>query len=128
LLLVVIAVAAISVTYAWIMVYMNNTTDQAGVNLFKANVRFISGSTEKIAIDIGNSGTSDAQILAVYFGTSSSTMTSQTTSPALPQTIAAGTIGKTLTITRNWSPNTEYYFKVVSDAGGQPLEFQETAP
>ena len=51
LLLVVIAVAAIVVTYAWVMTYMAHTTGQAGVVLYPANVRFYGNGT-KIDIDI----------------------------------------------------------------------------
>ena len=70
LLLIVIAVAAITVTYAWIMTYMGNTTQQAGVMLYKANVNFGSGTPKNITLDIGNSGTSDTQLVKVYIGTS----------------------------------------------------------
>ena len=40
LLLIVIAVAAIVVTYAWITTYIGNTTQQAGFMPYKANVAF----------------------------------------------------------------------------------------
>jgi flagellin-like protein len=40
LLLVVIAVAAIVMTYAWITSYIGITTSQAGVMPYKANVNF----------------------------------------------------------------------------------------
>ena len=82
LLLVVIAVAAIVVTYAWIMTYMAHLTGQAGVVLYKANVNFYGNGT-KIDIDIGNSGTSDTTIIQVYVGTSSSAMDNQTITPVL---------------------------------------------
>ena len=70
LLLVVIAVSAIIVTYAWMTTYIGNTTDQASVMPYKANVNFQSGS--KITIDIGNSGTAGTEIIGVYIGTSDS--------------------------------------------------------
>ena len=41
LLLIVIAVAAIVVTYAWIMTYMSSTTQQASEILYNENVRFV---------------------------------------------------------------------------------------
>jgi flagellin-like protein len=41
LLLVVIAVAAIVMTYAWMNSYMGNTTNQASVMPYKANVAFL---------------------------------------------------------------------------------------
>src|SRR3989304_10408882 len=72
LLLIVIAVAAIVVTYAWITTYMGTTTQQAGFMPYKANVAFVTGTPEKITIDIGNSGTSSGNIVQVYFGISPS--------------------------------------------------------
>lgn len=125
LLLIVIAVAAIVVTYAWITTYMGTTTQQAGFIPYKANVAFVSGATEKITIDIGNSGTASGQVIQVYFGTSASTLTVQTTTPAMPQTIAAGSI-LSVNITQSWDSGTTYYFKVVP-ASGAALPFSETA-
>ena len=121
LLLIVIAVAAIVITYAWITTYMGTTTQQAGFIPYKANVAF--GSTE-IAIDIGNSGTSSGQIVQVYFGTSASTLTVQTTSPVTPQAIAAGAIQR-FNITQTTVSGTTYYFKVVPSSGAA-LSFSET--
>jgi flagellin-like protein len=128
LLLIVIAVAAIVVTYAWIMTYMSNAGQQAGVMLYKANVRFYNDNgTKKIDIDIGNSGTSNTQIIQVYIGTSATTLQNKTTSPSLPQPLAAGAILR-VTITHNWNPETTYYFKIIPAAGQQALTFQEQAP
>jgi flagellin-like protein len=124
LLLIVIAVAAIVVTYAWVMTYMSNTTQQAGFMPYKANVAFASGTT--ITIDIGNSGTSSGKISAIYIGTSSSTLQSQTKiSPSLSTTIDAGAI-QSFAVTYNYLTGT-YYFKVVPTSGAA-LEFQATAP
>jgi archaeal type IV pilus assembly protein PilA len=125
LLLIVIAVAAITVTYAWIMTYMNNTTEKAGVMLYEANVNFRTGNT--ITIDVGNSGTSNTQVLQAYFGTSSSSMSAQTTTPTTPITLNAGGIAS-FNITSTWVSGTTYYFRVVPTAGQQSLEFQERAP
>jgi len=126
LLLIVIAVAAIVVTYAWIMTYMGSTTQQAGVLLYKANVNFMSGN--KIAIDIGNSGTSNTQIVSVYVGTSSTAMASQTTDPATPITVTAGAAPASFNVTYTWTAGAAYYFRVVPAAGQLALTFQETAP
>jgi flagellin-like protein len=122
LLLVVIAVAAIVVTYAWITTYMGNTTQQAGFMPYKANVAF--GPTE-IQIDIGNSGTASGEIVQVYFGTSASALQVQTTNPVTPQAIAAGTI-QSFNITQTTVSGTTYYFKVVPSSGAA-LSFSETA-
>ena len=127
LLLIVIAVAAIVVTYAWIMTYMSSAGQQAGVILYKANVRFY-GDGKMIDIDIGNSGTSDTQIIQVYVGTSSTNLENQTTTPSLPVSLAAGSIVR-LTVTYDWTAGNTYYFKIIPSAGQQPLgPFPEQAP
>jgi flagellin-like protein len=123
LLLVVIAVAAIVVTYAWVMTYMNNAGRQAGVILYKANVNFYMSGVKKIDVDIGNSGTSDTQIKSLYFGNSTSTLQNQTITPV---TLLAGGIQR-LTINYDWTAGTTYYFKVLS-VSGQSLDWPEQAP
>jgi flagellin-like protein len=122
LLLIVIAVAAIVITYAWITTYMGTTTQQAGFIPYKANVAF---STDKISIDIGNSGTSSGQVVRVYIGTSASNTTSYETSPS-PITIAPSSV-ESFTVTYSWVSETTYYFKVVPNSGAT-LSFSETAP
>jgi flagellin-like protein len=127
LLLIVIAVAAIVVTYAWIMTYMTGAGQQAGVRLFKLNVNFYTqNSTKKIDIDVGNSGTSDTQIILLYTGTSSTTLQNQTTTPTLPAALRASSTQR-ITINYDWANGATYYFKVVSSAG-QALEWPEQAP
>jgi flagellin-like protein len=121
LLLVVIAVAAIVVTYAWIMTYMNNAGRQAGVILYKANVGFYNQS---IVIDIGNSGTSDTQLTTLYVGTSTTSLLNQTITPA-PVPLAAGKVAR-ITIDYPWTPGVTYYFKVLSSTG-QTFDWPETA-
>lgn len=98
-------------------------TIQAGVMPYMANVSFMSG---KIAIDIGNSGTSNTQILQVYIGTSASAMEGQITAPSTPISLAAGSIAS-FYVTYSWSPGTTYYFKVVPNSGAA-LSFTEQAP
>jgi flagellin-like protein len=122
LLLIVIAVAAIVVTYAWIMTYMSNAGQQAGVQLYEANVRFFTGGIE---ISVGNSGTSNTQITKVYVGTSLANRAEYTTTPALPQTLNAGSI-VALNVTYSWASGTTYYFRVLSSSG-QPLEWSKLA-
>src|SRR4030042_5858546 len=120
LLLIVIAVAAIVVTYAWVMTYMGTTTQQAGFSPDKANVAF---STGTITVDIGNSGISSGQIVAIYIGESASTLQNQTTiSPTLPEPIDAGAI-VSFAVTKTWTADTTYYFRVVPNSGAA-LEFQ----
>ena len=129
LLLIVIAVAAIVVTYAWIMTYMGNAGNQAGVMLYKVNVRFYDNGTS-IDIDVGNSGTSGTQITQVYFGTSSGNMQNMTTSQPLPVPLAAGATTR-ITLTGLSPPctlGTTYYFKVVSSSGQMLPPWPEQAP
>lgn len=123
LLLIVIAVAAIVITYAWVTTYMGTTTQQAGFLPYKANVAF---STATITIDVGNSGTSSGQIISVYLGTSASATTSQTTKPAMPITVDPSSI-ESFDIAYEWVSGTTYYFRVVP-ASGAALEFQAAAP
>ena len=100
---------------------------QAGVRLFKLNVNFYTqNSTKKIDIDVGNSGTSDTQIIILYTGTSSTTLQNQTTTPTLPAALRAGSTQR-ITINYDWTGGVTYYFKVVSSAG-QALEWPEQAP
>jgi flagellin-like protein len=124
LLLIVIAVAAIVVTYAWITTYMGTATQQAGVLPYKANVNFDNSTgTETIIIDIGNSGTSNGQIVQVYIGISATALESQITTPI---SLAAGAI-TSFNVTYPWSAGETYYFKVVPNSGAA-LTFQEQAP
>jgi flagellin-like protein len=122
LLLIVIAVAAIVVTYAWVMTYMGSTTQQAGFMPYKANVAF--SSTNTITIDIGNSGTSSGQIIQVYVGNSASNTTSQTTNPVTPIPIAASDF-ESFTVSYPWTTGKTCYFRVVPNSGAV-LEFQAT--
>jgi len=122
LLLVVIAVAAIVVTYAWIMTYMNNAGRQAGVILYKANVNFYNQSF--IDVDIGNSGTSDTQLTTLYVGTSATSLLNQTIAPV---PLAAGKVARITIENYPWYPGVTYYFKVLSSTG-QTFDWPEQAP
>jgi flagellin-like protein len=126
LLLIVIAVAAISVTYAWIMTYTNSTTEKAGVLLYEANVNYVSSGN--VTIDIGNSGTSDAKIITVYAGASESSMQSYTPNyvGTYTSTVTAGGITR-FYITLSYSTSTQYYFRVVPSSG-TALTFNQKSP
>jgi len=122
LLLIVIAIAAIIVTYAWITAYMGGATRKAGEELVVENVRFY--NSNKIDIKLRSTGTSDLKIVAIYVGESPTNLTEATTvSPTLPRTVLAGA-SETFTITYNWTVGTRYYFKVVT-ASGYVLPFNE---
>ena len=123
LLLVVIAVAAIVVTYAWIMTYMNNAGRQAGVMLWKANVNFYNQTTTwKIDVDVGNSGTTYTQLTTLYVGTSTTSLLNQTITPV---PLDAGKVAR-ITIDYNWTKGVIYYFKVLSSTG-QTIDWPEQA-
>ena len=126
LLLIVIAVAAIVVTYAWIMTYLTSAGEQAGVRLFKANINFGGGGTT-IQIDVGNSGDSDTEIVRIYIGPELNDLTEQSqTSPALPAPLNAGSI-TSITVNYNWTVSSSYAFRIISSTG-QYIEFPEQAP
>lgn len=126
LLLVVIAVAAIVVTYAWVMTYMNAQIAQAGVFLTEDTQSWLPNST--IRLYVRNTGTSDATIDAVYIGTSSSNLDLQTSLTYDPPNGAVAAYGGRVivTIDYSWSTGTTYYFKVVPKVG-PPLEFNSRA-
>ncbi|HVP92448.1 MAG TPA: archaellin/type IV pilin N-terminal domain-containing protein [Acidobacteriota bacterium] len=129
LLLIVIAVAAIVVTYAWIMTYMSSTTQQAGVMLYPVNVRFYDdGGTKKIDIDIKDTGTAGTQITSIYIGTSASSMQNMTMTPSSPIPLAAGDTVR-VTITYTWTSGTAYWFKIVPSVGSAlgPFEVQASS-
>jgi flagellin-like protein len=117
LLLVVIAVAAIAVTYALMITY---TGPRAGITLYFSNDKFYENGT-KIDIDIGNSGTSDATIIQCYIGTSSSSMSNQTISPLLVPSASV----QRLTVHYSWQVGVTYHFKVVASTG-QYLQWIDT--
>jgi len=123
LLLIVIAVAAVIVTYAWVMTFTGSTTNQAGVILVEENVSWPTSSS--IAIVIRNTGTSNGKITAVYIGTSAANLTSATVSPSTA-TINAGA-SQSFTITYTWAANTRYTFKFITDTPAY-LEFSEKSP
>lgn len=125
LLLIVIAVAATVITYAWITTYMGSTTQQASFIPYKANVNFIDDSPKQIAIDIGNSGTAAGQIVKVYIGDSPTTTQGYSTIPETitidPNTVVS------FTVNFPWESKKTYYFKIVPNSGAT-LSFTEQAP
>ncbi len=128
LLLIVIAVSAIVITYAWVTTFLTGTTGGAGVILNKDNVSWNS-TAGTITIYVRNTGTSDAVIDAVYIGTSSANLINQTYVSYSPTSIAyanGGTVAITVTYS-TWPADTMHYFKVAPKAGA-PLEFNAKSP
>jgi flagellin-like protein len=123
LLLIVIAVAAVIVTYAWVMTFSGSTTSQAEVNLKLENIRFYThGNDENIEIVIRNAGTADTKIVEVYFGESSSGLekVDQDDIDYEPNTqiVSAGSsLEIDLDEDPGWESGTRYYFKVVTEDG-----------
>jgi flagellin-like protein len=128
LLLIVIAVAAIVVTYAWVMTYTSSTTTQAGIILRKDSVSW-SGNTT-IIVYVRNTGTADATLDAVYIGTSNTNLALHTDVTYNPPTQVVSKDGGTITVTvysYSWDPQTTYYFRIVPRVG-EALVFQEKSP
>lgn len=122
LLLIVIAVAAVVVTYAWVITFSGSTMSQA-VILGKTNVYY---NGTHIVIDVKNTGTSDGKIQSVYVGLSAGGLVEQSAVSYAPSTkivVANGGIIK-ITVTYPNTVGTRYYFKIVPELG-QSLEFNE---
>jgi flagellin-like protein len=128
LLLIVIAVAAIVVTYAWVMTYMSSAGHEAGVRLTIEAVNWPNNSTIKLYVR--NTGTSDATIDAVYVGTSSTDLQKQTSVTYNPENKVVKANGETvmeITISYSWTSQRTYYFKV-APLTGPAAEFSAKAP
>ncbi|MEM2994921.1 MAG: archaellin/type IV pilin N-terminal domain-containing protein [Candidatus Bathyarchaeia archaeon] len=118
LLLIVIAVAAIVVTYAWIMTYMTSAGTQAGTWI-RIDSATINAANDTVTIYVRNTGTEPATIDAVYIdGTDVTYCVKQ---PTLPYTIAVG--GRAI-ITVNGTgagfdfvANSRYTIKVTTTTG-----------
>jgi flagellin-like protein len=140
LLLIVIAVAAIIVTYAWVMTYMGTQTAAAGALITTENVRWYGLSNgnlnvsahNRIDINVRNIGTSTVKIVRVYMGTSQSNL--------IPITVYCTNINATfqpqqiVTITIQWpiqnigntyTVGTTYYFNIATEPGTS-YTFQNT--
>jgi len=121
LLLIVIAVAAIVVTYAWIMTYMSSAGYQAGVMLSKdANCLWQTGN---VTIYVRNKGTSDAEIDRVYID---SQLQSDVSYNPTTKIVKSGE-AITIVVTYPWASGTTYHFQI-SPKQGEPLGFYEKAP
>ncbi len=131
LLLIVIAVAAVIVTYAWVMTFTTSQTQQAGAVLTEANTRFYNiTSTKYISVTLLNSGTADAKITQVYLGTSTSNLIDLTSSVTLdPSTKIVRANGGSINATWShpWVSGQRYYFKFITEAG-QQVPFDRLAP
>jgi len=128
LLLIVIAVAAVIVTYAWVMTFTGTQTQQAGVVLIKEHITWPAANSIKVRIR--NTGTSNARIMGVYLGTSSTNLNLTISTSPTPGTSSADvSVGSSteFTITYSWASNTRYYFRFSTDTPAI-LEFSEKSP
>lgn len=133
LLLIVIAVSAIVVTYAWVMTFMGAQSGTAGTLFQIQNVYWDTG-TNTTKIDIQNYGTSIVEIVAVYVGVSSQ----NTLDVTLYTDVEDGVTIKVddfETVTLDW-PNAfetmwtsgeKYYFKVAAQSGSPITQGPYTA-
>jgi flagellin-like protein len=131
LLLIVIAVAAIIVTYAWIMTYLGSAGHQAGVVLYKENI-FWNSTEKKTYITIGNSGTENTRIVRIYMGNTSANLI-QVYSNEAGELLNAGS-ATTITITwpndlaDAWELGKTYYFTIVPSVGSPLEKIPEQSP
>lgn len=139
LLLIVIAVAAIVVTYAWIMTYMSSAGQQAGVILFKENVRFYGSPTDaarnRTDFTISNTGTSDTKILRIYMGNTSGNLIELTSDTNIGSGLTLNAdSATTVTVTwpndlaDAWEAGKTYYFTIVPSVGSPLEKIPEQAP
>ena len=124
LLLIVIAIAAVIVTYAWIIAFTATQTQQSGVMLMYENLSWPTAST--ITVAIKNTGTNHTKITGVYLGTSSTNLNLSVSMLPTSATINPGS-RSTFTINHIWTANTRYYFKFATDTAAS-LEFSEISP
>ena len=126
LLLIVIAVAAVIVTYAWVMTFTGSTTSQGSVMLKPDNIRFYTqGGDDRIDIVVRNTGTADATIDVVYAGDSSSNLVVVVESDlrfrdadgANTKVVAAGSILTITLLDYPWDAGETYYFNIATKEG-----------
>ncbi|MDH5447897.1 MAG: hypothetical protein OEY24_01915 [Candidatus Bathyarchaeota archaeon] len=134
LLLIVIAVAAIVVTYAWVMTFMGAQTTAGGTILGIDNV-YWNSTAKTTSIDVKNEGTSDAKLVSLYIGNTASNLLEVTIYTDLGTTGKLLAVDQKITVVLDW-PNAldsywtngkTYYFKIVPETG-TPKEFTHAAP
>ena len=134
LLLIVIAVAAIIVTYAWVMTFMGAQTGAGGTILELEIPPSWNLTAKTTTIVIRNIGTSDAKIVRLWIGETTSgliqvdTNTDIGTGKSLPvEQIATVVLNWPNALASSWTSGKTYYFKVVPEVG-TALEFSAKAP
>ncbi|MCL6578472.1 MAG: hypothetical protein K6T73_03685 [Candidatus Bathyarchaeota archaeon] len=132
LLLIVIAVAAIVVTYAWIMTYVSSAGQQAGVTLYKENI-YWNATEKKTYITVGNSGTGNTKIVRLYLGTAQANLVNVTAYTNIgtgimlnAKSVATIALSWPNDVANDWTTGNYYYFKIVTETGHE-LPFPEQA-
>jgi len=134
LLLIVIAVSAIVVTYAWVMTFMGAQTGAGGTILDVENV-YWNDTANTTSVVVKNIGTSDAKIVRFYIGDTVSNLLEVTVNTDLGTAGKLLAVDQTITIVLDW-PNSlasswtsgkTYYFKIAPEAG-IAKEFTSKAP
>jgi flagellin-like protein len=133
LLLIVIAVAAIVVTYAWVMTYIGTAGNQASVILYEENINWNS-TGQMTYITVGNSGTGNTKIVRLYVGTAQNNLINVTGSTNIGTGILLN--GKSVVVislswpnslANMWTGSSYYYFKITTDVGQELGPFPEQA-
>jgi flagellin-like protein len=131
LLLVVIAVAAIIVTYAWVMTYMGTQTTSAGTMLDYDTLTWYSNRT---IIVVRNTGTSDAKVVRLAIGLSSQNLTDVTlnTNIGTGIVIQTGHVASIILdwpngLATTWQSTQRYYFRIAPNVGNA-LTFSWNGP
>jgi flagellin-like protein len=134
LLLIVIAVAAIVLTYAWVVTFLGAQSGTAGT-LYQIQNVYWDETVNATKIDIQNYGTSTATIVTLYVG-----VTSQNLLDVTDQTDIGGGVNiavegtKTITLAwpnvfaAAWTSGEKYYFKVAAQAGPAVTQGPYEAP
>jgi len=122
LLLIVIAVAAIVVTYAWIMTYMSSAGHRAGVMIEIENVYFHDGN---VTVTVRNVGTSDTKLASIYMGESASNLLRiwKGSEPLNAKSDVMIEIKLESQVSKK-----VYYFKAVAEGGQESPLYQAQAP
>ncbi|MEM1589369.1 MAG: archaellin/type IV pilin N-terminal domain-containing protein [Candidatus Bathyarchaeia archaeon] len=124
LLLIVIAVAAIVVTYAWIMTYMSSAGHRAGVMIEIENVYF--HDEKNVTVTVRNVGTSDTSLASIYMGESRDNLLRiWSGSEPLP---AKSDVTIEITLNKNYTSQKTYYFRAVTAEGQESPLYQARAP
>jgi flagellin-like protein len=133
LLLIVIAVAAIVVTYAWVMTYIGTAGQQASVSLYKENI-YWNSTDKKTYITVGDSGTANTKIVRLYMGTAQNNITNVTPSTNIgtgillnAKSVVIITLAWPNDVASAWTSGNYYYFKIVTDAAQELGPFPEEA-